>query len=1192
MNFTDDQQKAIDVKGHQVLLSAAAGSGKTAVLVEHIYNLISTEDITLNNLLVLTFTDKAAKEMRQRLINRLNSAIDKEEDEQKLYKLTEQLSLINFANISTIHSFCRKLIKQNFHAVDIDPSFRLSDSENANLIKQEAILEVLEDKYEKKEESFLKVVENFSGKVMDNSLIETLLKLYEYMMSNPFPRKWLEKTLEIYKSDENVIIDFIKLDTLEEYKEILFNVERIIEELSGLDDFIDHYNQSVEQKEAIQNIISTLEKDIKLVYKVASTYRNDDLFLNRKRSIDTVFQKEIRERYNQSVQKRREELEFAYFYKPFEELLQELNNQAEIVEEIIDILIKFDDLFSSKKREKNLLDFNDLEHFAIKILVDENGEPTEIAKEYSELFFEIMIDEFQDTNLVQETILNSMLKDKPNKFMVGDVKQSIYRFRKANPKIFIDNYNEFSKNINSHNMLINLSQNFRSRKGVIDGTNYVFERLMTREFGGIDYDDNVKLYRGRNQISFDNDFVSFLLFGKLSNESETEEVAENDEIVEETNSVEKKAMSNHEKEAKIVAKEIYDIVNGDNPLFVEDKGVLRKVEYSDITILLRSFTHVDEYVAALKNQNISSVALNRTDYFYEIEVKTIFSILSIIDNKLLDIPMTATLTSEIYNISPNELLEIKSDYTLSMYANIENYINNNENELQKKLIRFLEDLSIWKEMSTQKSMTELLWHIFNKTSYLDIISASKKGEKAVINLMVMLERAKEFEQANKKGLHNFLKYIENCAKAKVKVESGTPEGDMSAVNIMTIHKSKGLEFKVVFLCSQGSPFNASDERTNMVIDDDFGFAFKYFNQDLQIIYDTMYRKAIIKRQKVQRLEEESRLLYVGMTRATDKLYISGFPSLSKNTVQNLKSICENNETELNKYFKTASNYLDFLVPILIKHQDFKIVRDIIDVEKDCEKSDVKFDVRFFDTNLITNEENHAEEIISVSQNFEVDFDISKIKEAEKFEKTPLNITISEIKEIMFGSDYEKSYRRPKFVEEQEKNYSAAERGTILHKYLENIDTKKDYSQNDLFELAKSLIEKDILLEEEVKIINFKSINKFINSELYERIKKSENVFAEKAFATFIDKSIVYKDSQSDEKFLLHGVIDLYFYEKDYIVLVDYKTDFINEDNEEKLTENYKLQLSIYKDAIEKAEKKEVREAYVYSFSKGQAIKIC
>ncbi len=1184
MNFTVDQQKAIDIKNKQVLLSAAAGSGKTAVLIEHIHKLLIEEDITLANLLVLTFTDKAAKEMRQRLIARLNKSIESETNEALANKLTEQISLINFSNISTIHSFCRKLIKQNFHAVGIDPTFKLSDEENTSLLKSESLLEVLEQKYEDGNPEFLKVVENFSGKVMDDALMDTLLKLYNYSMSNPFPMRWLKEVSDLYENiDNSIILDFLTNYAIEEYESALVLINALIEDLAGLDDFVEHLSGCVFQKEAIESIINIIKADITNAYKVVESFENKKLKSSRKKEIDKDFQKKIIEKYN-NIYDIRENIDSVFFYKPFEELTNEIKSQGPIVLEIIDILEKFNDTFSKKKREKNLLDYNDLEHYAIKILVDENGNPTKIANEYQNQFFEIMVDEFQDTNLVQETILNSMLKESPNKYMVGDVKQSIYRFRKANPKIFIDNYNNFLTKSDDHNQLINLSSNFRSRKGIIDGTNYIFKTLMTKDFGGIDYDENVQLYCGRSQLSFENDRITFMLINKAKKEA-SDETEGTEEVVEN-----KPTLTKHEIEAKAVAKEIFELVNAEPPLLIEDDKELRKIDYNDITILLRSFSHVDEYIDALNELKISAIALNKTDYFYEIEVKTVLSVLAVIDNKLLDIPLTAILSSEIYDISPEELLDIKQDFQMSLYENIEIYINENDNNVTLKLNKFISDLKKWKEIASKNSITELLWSVFNETNYIDIISVSSKGEKAVMNLMVLLERAKEYEQTNRTGLHNFLKYIESCSKSKMKVDGGASDTDPSSVNIMTIHKSKGLEFKVVFLCSQGSSFNTSDETSNMVIDDDLGFGFKYFNEDLRVVYDTIYRKAIAQKQKISRLEEETRLLYVALTRATEKLYICGYPSVSSEKKIIYNDIC-NGATNFTRYFKNASNYFDFILPTVIKHSSFKNFRELIDIEQSFDEDNALFDVKIIDENSIIDDVsgvNFAENKIS---DFLLNIDIADIGKGEKTERVPLNITISELKQQMFGSKFERIYKKPNFAKANVNIFTPAEKGTILHKFLENINFSENYDETKLFELMDSLVVKGIITKEETKTLKIKNINKFINSELFDRIKNSDKIYTEKAFATYIDRNKFSNTLDTQSKYIVHGIIDLYFIKDDQIILVDYKTDYINDSNQEELIESFQLQLSVYKEAIEKAENLKVTEAYVYSFSKGESLKI-
>ncbi len=1191
MNFTDDQQKAIDIKERQVLLSAAAGSGKTAVLIEHIFKLLmDTElDITLDNLLVLTFTDKASKEMRDRLQGRLNKALDSAEDDESINKITEQISLLNFANISTIHSFCRKLIKQNFHVVGLDPSFRLSDEENTKLLMQESILEVLEEKYEKKEKDFLNVVELFSDKVMDNSLIETILKIYSFSMSNPFPEKWLDnviKNYDVINGDlkTNPFIQILNDEIIDTYTQIVKSHDKVIETLGSVDSLADIQAIAESSKDNCINILEAVKKDIKNGYKVINTYSNDPLTSKRGNAENKDILKYAKDLYKNNVQARRKKIEEQYFYKPLEDLLEDIEKQKDVLIEIKDIIIKFEENFANKKREQNVLDYDDLEHFAIKILVDEEGVPTKIAKQYQEQFFEIMIDEFQDTNLVQETIINAMLKeDSPykNKYMVGDLKQSIYKFRKADPKIFINNYDDFSSGRDDSNVLINLSKNFRSKKGVISGTNYIFESLMKKDFGGIDYNDDVKLNQGRSQSHFDDDFVSFML---LSNESlETESDNEVDEEIQN--------LSKQQKEAKFVAKEIFEIVNRENPLQIEDSNGIRNVEYKDITILLRSLKNVEFYLEELSKYGITATALNQTDYFYQIEIKTMIAYLSIIDNRTLDISLVSVLTSEIYDISPDELLKIKTNSDLSFYENLINY-NPEDKVLKNKINKFIAHFEEFKKSNNERSLTELLWLIFSKTNYLNIVKASSKGNGAYHNLMVLLEKAREFENSNKRGLFNFIKYIDKSIKSKVKVDSLNSDASINSVNIMTIHKSKGLEFPVVFLCKQGVKFNDRDEKATVLLDDELGMSFKYLDDELKVRYDTIFSSIIKLKLKKERLEEEARLLYVAMTRATDKLYISGFYNKEKSFIERLEMICSENTPNLIDSFKNAKSYLDLMMPILITHSDFNDFRDSLGIYYASKDSDVSFDVKLLnDSDIDSNLEESILNDCTELKNEAMFIDISKLYESKEVVKVPININISEIKKIKMDSNLEKIYAKPKFIaDSNSKILSGAQRGTIIHKFLENLDFKKDYNIEQLQEISNNLMERDILDNEEVSIINYDNILAFLNSDICNRIKNSDNVFVEKAFAFYIDRNKIFDDNTSGVM-LLHGVIDLYFYEGDEVVIVDYKTDYMSDENKASLISEYKLQLEIYRDAVEKAENKKVKNAYVYSFFKGELLEI-
>lgn len=1210
MNFTKDQQKAINTKNKQILLSAAAGSGKTAVLIEHIFNIITDEDINVcvDELLVLTFTKKASKEMSERLEKRLNLALLEEKDEEKIYNLTEQINLLKSANISTIHSFCRNVIKQNFHIIDIDPSFKQADEAEIILLKNEALMLLLEEEYEKNDETFLDVVEIFSDKVLDNGLLDIILNLYDFSMSNPFPKKWLNEVIETYDIKGKDINDLtfiksLKQNIVSEYENILSTIELILEEIHFATPLVSIYDLIVGQKNDLLEVIDLVSDDISLVYNKIITMKNELLPRTALKKEDKEMYedlyKSIKEIYKTGVRDKRADIENKYFYKPFNEFIEDIVNQKQIVEKLVYLVNRFDEIFSSIKRDRNVIDFNDLEHLAIKILVDENNQPTEIAKEYQEKFYEIMVDEFQDTNMVQETILNSILNEKlpyKNKYMVGDVKQSIYKFRKADPQIFIDKYNSFSKNDDENNLLINLSKNFRSRKGVIDGTNYIFEKIMIEKFGGINYDENVKLHLGREQITFDDDFITFLLL-------EEDKKEEKEELENAENEVDKEVaeISKVQKEAILIANEIEKIMSDENHLMVEENGTLRRVKLSDITILLRSFTNVDVIISELNKRNIDSVAKNKSDYFYQIEVKTILAILSVIDNRTVDISVATALTSKIYDLTPEELLIIRKSYgNEPLYYSAEKYADEHSDIISDKLNPFLEHIDKWKSLSHEKSITELLFIIYNDTNYLNIVLASSKGERAYGNLMLLVEKASEYEKSTMVGLFNFLNFIEKSAKSKVKIETANDSSELDAVNIMTIHSSKGLEFKVVFQSLTGKMLNQSDERRDFVLHDDVGVGFKYFDKNLRVRYDTLIRNVIIDKMTKERLYEEIRLLYVSLTRAVDKLYITGMPSYTKQSKIMYKEILSQEDVDVFKYISRAKNYFDFLLPALIRHRDFAPFREYLEMDSVfVDNSDTKFEVRIINVDDILNEGAEHEKVKILADLEEIDMsniDISKIVDKKPAQKTEATITISEIKEIRLNKKFEKSkiYNAPKFInkEENEVSFSGAEKGSILHKYLENIELNRNYTQSDLDELSEKLIKKDVLNSMEIDTINFQKVDKFLQSSLFERIKNSEKVYREKAFAIYINKSDIYgQHFENDEKLLLHGIIDLYFYEGDEVVLVDYKTDYTNDNNLSELKEEYKLQLSIYKMAIERAEHKKVKNAYVYSFFRDEIIEI-
>ncbi len=1222
IKFTEDQQKAISIDGRQLLLSAAAGSGKTAVLIERIFRIITdpTLNVDVDKLLVLTFTEAAALEMKTRLLERLEKSLERNPDDDNLIK---QMNLINYANISTMHSFCSKIIRNNFHMLDLDPSFKISGSEEPILLKMESMFEVMEIKYQEGRKEFHNLVEIFGNKVMDNGLVEVIEKLYNYSQNTPFPNDWLTSVVEKYnKNNYETINDITWLNIIKDYcsKNIKAAIEELdfcislAEERGGFEKLLEGF---YECKEFLSNYLNAINIDITSVYYLVQDEKIKAPHVYRgkiKETLDIEVYEKVKDLYNNNVRSVVNKISEDFFNKPLEDFAEEIFKLYPLMVELQSIVNLLDEHYTSKKREKNILDFNDLEHFALKVLVEKKEDLyviTEPGKELQQFYHEILIDEYQDTNLVQDTIINAIAKDNSYKniFMVGDVKQSIYKFRRAKPELFMEKYLNFSCEEGNNDLRINLSQNFRSKDIVLDGINFIFTQLMSVDFGGIPYDNTAMLHLGAKDYTTENGLstnVEYIIGDNFQGNNEEDE----------------ESVSSPEIEAKIIASKIIEMVDSNQPLLIQCGDGLkerRPVRYGDIVVLLRSLTSVSTFVNEFKKNNIPAFGSNKANYFKTLEVQTIISILQIIDNSFQDIHMVGVLHSPIYDFTPDDLLEIKGDSKEKFYNCIKNYKGTNK-KLKDKINNFLNDLNRWKLLSKKNSISELLWTIYADTNYMVYVKAMENGEVRKGNLRVLHEKALNYEKTSYKDLFNFLKYIEQLERSESEISSAKSVSENeNAVKIMTIHKSKGLEFPVVFVSQMGKKFNLLDERSNFVIHEDLGFSFKYFDEALRVTSDTISRLAIIKQLHDENLAEELRILYVALTRAKEKLIVTGVvKNLDKQKEKWSKFVNLSEKNIPTSYLTTCSTQLDFIMPCLMRHKNSdkflegKFLNNNYNYELHNYKTEFHIKVynnktigeklKFFYDNFEKKDVN-INEVIKVSEdNKKIIFDV--LSWQNNYYNIPSIVTISELKrkdevkqvfeigydDIVKNDRIKTSVPLPKFMENKER-ITGAKKGSIIHKIMEFLDLHKHKTMEDVLSLTDKLVEKSILTKEEVECVSLDKILIFIETDLASRIKKSKNIFKETDFVLGIDSSELYNDMHSDKKILLHGCIDCYFEEDDHIILIDYKSDYYTENTKAQLLENYKLQMDIYKRAIENSTNKKVLETYIYLFHNNECVRL-
>ena len=1256
--WTDEQLLAIETRGKNLLVAAAAGSGKTAVLVERIIKIITDDNnpVDIDKLLVVTFTNAAASEMRERIGDAISKKLEEMPDSKMLQR---QLALLNKSNITTIHSFCLDIIKNNFHLIDLDPGFRIGDETECTLIKQDVLIELFEDKYDKEDEGFLNLIEAYCTNRDDERLKEIVLKLYNFSMSGPWPSVWLrEKAQEfnINSLDElekaswyKVLKESLYLD-LNNAKNGLDEAIKICEEDSDLAPYLLNLKPELN---GIENAINSLNLNLEQIYKAIKDIEFAYRIKTVKKGLGDELDKKKVKSLRDDVKKKINQIKGGVFSVSLDETLNGIKNMYPIIKSLTELVIEFSDRYVKKKMERVILDFNDLEHLCLKILTcnDENGEvyASSVAQKFREKFEEVLVDEYQDSNNVQETIISMVSRkdlDNPNVFMVGDVKQSIYRFRQAKPELFLEKYNSYSEEDNKKNRKIMLYKNFRSREEVIKGVNFIFKSLMSKTVGELDYTDKEALNLGasydeinKDNVYFqDNEFidldkieVSEALELHILDKSSDFEDGKN-----EINDEDDKENDNEEDlsavaiEARIIAKRIKELINpSDGKCFmVFDKNLnrYRKITYKDIVILLRSTKNwADTIVEELSFGGIPVYADINTGYFQTIEIRTIMSLLHIIDNPMQDIYTIASMRSPIFAFTSEELADIRilnrDNY---FYLNVKDiaedvYDERINKSLKDKCVYFIEKIGSWREKSLYMPIDEFLWYLYSDTSYYGYVGAMVNGIQRQANLRILFQRAKQYEQTSFKGLFNFINFINKLRKSSGDLGTAKILGENEdVVRIMSIHKSKGLEFPVVFLSGCGKQFNLRDINDSLLFHEELGIGADCIDIKKRIRYTTLQKYAIKKKFELETLSEEMRILYVALTRAKEKLIITGS---SYNLQKDIDACYKAGVKGFNKVIPSEllkqKSYLKWIMTALIKHKDGDILRqgknEFVEISDDLSSWKINFHKKsdFGTENVEDSIEKKNISILSLNySNFEVDEEIRKRLEFRyKYRdvcSVPSNISVSDIKkaeeeifepqaENLFSE--EKNRKKPKFIME-EKGLSKAEKGTAMHFVMQKLDLNKVNLLNEIKEQIKNMFEKGLITKDEEESINIFKIQKFFKSNLGQRLlkayKENKQVFRELPFITEIPVKRIEKDLIdkifNNEKLRLQGIIDCFFEEDDGIVLLDYKTDYVENGKEKEILDKYRVQIDLYTETLERVIGKKVKERYLYLFGIDKEVK--
>lgn len=1241
MKWTTEQQKVIDHKGANLLVSAAAGSGKTAVLVERIINLITMKEIPIDidKLLVVTFTNAAAAEMKERIGKAIESKILEYPDDMNLQK---QSTLIHGAQITTIHSFCLYVIRNHFNSIDLDPSFRIADETELTLMKADVIADILEECYEEGSEDFLKFIESFATGKTDAGIEELILKLFEFAMSYPWPKDWLLKlkdNFHISSSEEFNQTSFmmtlihylntVSMDLQDKCEEAI----RLCEKPSGPKAYLPAIYNDKERLYTLTNA-----KNYSDFSKALAEITFDRLSGKREEGVSEETKNKVKS-LRDDIKKTIQDMQKNYFFQPEEEMIKDITHMKSQMEVLISITLRFMEGYAKKKTEKNVVDFNDLEHFALNILVRKDGEaeiPTPAADELSNEFAEVMVDEYQDSNMVQELILKSVSGERFhrfNRFMVGDVKQSIYKFRLARPEIFMekfDSYTLWSKDMSeeeekkSSSIHIDLHQNFRSRKDVLSHINFIFKQIMTKQLGNIEYDEGAALYPGAD--------YDYTLPG-VSKETEILLVntsAPDTFITSEDVKDEDLEYSARELEAMAVARRMKELTDENTGLMVFDKITksYRRARFGDMVILLRTVSGWAEvFLETLALEGIPAHTDTNSGYFATKEIRTVLDLLKVIDNPLQDIPFAGVLRSQIVNLTTEELSLIRiSKRKTALYEAALEYTLNHADTLTEKLNGFYKQLEEYRELTIHLPIHELILKVLDDTNFYHYALALPGGEQRKANLDMLVKRAIRFESTSYSGLFHFIRYIEKLHKYDVDFgEAAISAQDGNTVRIMSIHKSKGLEFPIVFASGMGKNFNNQDARSKLLIHPDLGIGPDFMDHELRIKAPTLIKKVIQKEIELDNLSEELRVLYVALTRAKEKLILTGGVKEPRKKIEKWAEVLNRYEETLNLLsLSSAKTYLDWIMPSLLRYKGlgefltgFGIVQDKDNPLYDAE---VDFVIQILGSEDLLKRELNKQLVKKIKEDVFINWDdtiiynsdlreeiYSRFKEEYPFQaETNIHtkLTVSELKKLgqLEAEDLavpvrgivkaRTDYPVPSFMEEGKKPTGAV-KGSLIHLVLEHLTFERVISEETLSDYMKDLISSGKLTEEETNSINTEQLMTFINSPVANRMRKAEEkhkLFKERQFIMGVGAKEINQNLKSDESVLVQGIIDAYFEEEDGLILVDYKTDSIIEEEEESiLIRRYKIQLDYYRKALERLTRKKVKESIIYSFALSKEI---
>lgn len=1267
MKFTPEQQRVIELHNSNILVSAAAGSGKTAVLVERIIRMICDGEhpADIDRLLIVTFTNAAAAEMRERIAAGIIARLEADPGNEHIQK---QSALLHNAQITTIDSFSLFLIRNHFNEIGLDPDFRVADEGEIKLLQQEVLAQLLEDAYAgqfvpEAPEQFHACVEYFCPGGRESVLEQHILNLSRYAGSFPWPEEWLEERKNDYAagdmealvhSDYGQYLTERVNRTVEGCLEKLREVKRLCELPDGPYMYGELTEAEIEQLERLTSCKDLEEQAAKIpaVTFARLPSKKDD-------SVDPA-KRELAKAIRNSVKDTLSDLSESYFKTPLELAVEQGKACREPLRILLDLVLEFDRRLLAAKQERHLIDFSDMEHYALQILLkrekveesDGTGTdrtetkyrivPSDVAMEYRQYFQEILIDEYQDSNLVQEYLLSAISGEEEgryNRFMVGDVKQSIYKFRLARPELFLEKYDTYQET--GDLCRIDLAKNFRSRIQVVDAVNGVFSRIMSREIGGIAYDDKGALYPGAvYPAQEDPAYGSELLLIRKPEKGEREESgigeqhAEGAGVLVDYDNV-------RQLEALAIAARIKQL-KGSLQVMEKSTGELRPVRYSDMVILLRTTSGWDEeFKKILEQQGIPVYITSKTGYFGALEVQELLQFLRVLDNPRQDIPLFGVMQSVFGGFTQEEIAQIRSGgeghsrKRMTLYEALKEVAQSGrtveegeeisagesageEAELSQKADTFLQRIGHYRDLTPFTSIRDLLQRILDDYDYLNYVTALPAGSKRRANVEMLLTKASAFEKTSYFGLFHFIRYMEQLEKYDVDYgEADTLDENADVVRIMSIHKSKGLEFPVVFVSGLSKRFNMQDANQSLIVDMDLGVAVDYVDSVRRIKNKTLRRTVLSAKMKEDNLAEELRVLYVALTRAREKLILTAVLDKADEKWELAQMTGQERLTYLD--FCEAGSYMDFLLPILpqtgiavktLRTEDLAVE----ELREQLRMGDRREQLRLIacgETTLTGDPEENERKLMYLRERFAYQYPhpglqklytkttVSELKIAAMAEKDEAAFHTFEEKEVV---PYIPGFRR-----EQEK-VSGAVRGNAFHRTMELLDFTYLFTESGLFTgcpnnyeeyrrgLDKNRLQNRLeeflqretislrLTEEYAKAVSLPKILNFLEQELAYRMWRAQEqglLYREQPFVLGIDAKRLDPDLPEGEKVLIQGIIDVFFIEDGEIVLLDYKTDVI--DSLEALWNRYNVQIQYYEEALTKLMQMPVKERILYSF---------